>query len=582
MVMTRPQNSVPRLQLLALNELLTDGYKIARRRLNATQPIHRLPPELLASIFSLVPEPLHLEEGFTLRIPLTGCVDTRQLVPVTAVCQYWRDVAIGTPSLWSTLYDKQIPVYPISSGPLDSAVEPMHVHYLHRCEEGPLHIFIEHKISDLTSKVINENSTRVQAIHIDSTGGIPAENPQKLTSILSTPFPNVRSASISNLRVQASVLDLFSGQCLRLQELRLRNVRFLPSQSLPTLTHVSITPPSSSGVDTLQNVLTFLSGSPQLRELQLVNFAFRRVPLTLDGWHGQSVRLDRLQLLDISEPPRWGHRRRNQDLDPFLSEFLPYIAIPETCTIKLGKLGGSELEYVASVIAAQRPMRPPTRLLLCGVRETKGVSICSIVTADPEISQYTCIKIPIGHRTERWSRFTQVLPWSGVADTLASVSTFTAIRELYLHAGAGTAWFSDVDSIFPYLSRLELLIMKVERPATLWSILAELDHDPDYPTEINCPSLAMLSVTCRSWSERGFLLNLAEARSSAGYPLSRLFIDYSRKSFKEMAEYDADGELVRIVTEGEAQQYRYGPVVEKMEPKLSGWADGKTRIEGLV
>lgn len=87
----------------------------------ASVAVQRLPPEILVTIFSLVLQgaalgPSHYWERVA---------DVRQLCSLSAVCRTWKEVAIGTSSLWSTvlvcyapsqddLWYKTFPVLPSS------------------------------------------------------------------------------------------------------------------------------------------------------------------------------------------------------------------------------------------------------------------------------------------------------------------------------------------------------------------------------------------------------------------------------------------------------------------------------------
>ncbi|KAF7312083.1 ABC protein [Mycena indigotica] len=85
------------------------------RRMKAQRvlaPIRRLPPELLAEIFSMTMPPVYIRSGY---IPVGSNLSPWSLMHV---CRHWRAVASSTPSLWEViamLYDKSEnePVYPL-------------------------------------------------------------------------------------------------------------------------------------------------------------------------------------------------------------------------------------------------------------------------------------------------------------------------------------------------------------------------------------------------------------------------------------------------------------------------------------
>ncbi|KAM5543656.1 hypothetical protein V8D89_002907 [Ganoderma adspersum] len=72
--------------LHSLHDAFGHGRTIISGFMNATAPIHHMPPEVLAKIFAFSAE-----------------VNVRNLRKLTQVCRYWRDLAILTPTLWTTI-----------------------------------------------------------------------------------------------------------------------------------------------------------------------------------------------------------------------------------------------------------------------------------------------------------------------------------------------------------------------------------------------------------------------------------------------------------------------------------------------
>ncbi|KAI0315934.1 hypothetical protein OF83DRAFT_1265503 [Amylostereum chailletii] len=71
------------------HKFLTQALLAVRSRLNALTPIHRLPPEILAKIFS------HIGSFHRPSPPRLGWI------AVTHVCRHWRHAALAHPSLWA-------------------------------------------------------------------------------------------------------------------------------------------------------------------------------------------------------------------------------------------------------------------------------------------------------------------------------------------------------------------------------------------------------------------------------------------------------------------------------------------------
>lgn len=72
------------------------------RQLNASRPALLLPTEVLAHIFLQAPP--QLLERFTLHEKIQVGNATRSIrLLISSVCHHWREVALGTPQLWSTI-----------------------------------------------------------------------------------------------------------------------------------------------------------------------------------------------------------------------------------------------------------------------------------------------------------------------------------------------------------------------------------------------------------------------------------------------------------------------------------------------
>ncbi|KAJ7315391.1 hypothetical protein DFH08DRAFT_669902, partial [Mycena albidolilacea] len=64
-------------------------------------PVRRLPPELLAKIFALCRAAPVLPPNFYSK--LLGRLAHQHLLTISQVCARWRDLALGTPTLWDTI-----------------------------------------------------------------------------------------------------------------------------------------------------------------------------------------------------------------------------------------------------------------------------------------------------------------------------------------------------------------------------------------------------------------------------------------------------------------------------------------------
>ena len=77
-------------QVRELHELLRTATERVANLLNEGTQTHRLPPEILATIFDLAVD--HGSEEHT-----------KQIIPLTHVCRYWRTLLLSYPKMWSTL-----------------------------------------------------------------------------------------------------------------------------------------------------------------------------------------------------------------------------------------------------------------------------------------------------------------------------------------------------------------------------------------------------------------------------------------------------------------------------------------------
>ncbi|KAF9810419.1 hypothetical protein IEO21_06956 [Rhodonia placenta] len=90
-------------QLECIENVLLNSLSDVRMSLNAQRPINRLPVEILSKIFRRMLSPFDIRGDFLVWDSLFDFKDTNVLLPLTHVCRRWRDVALDTPTLWTTL-----------------------------------------------------------------------------------------------------------------------------------------------------------------------------------------------------------------------------------------------------------------------------------------------------------------------------------------------------------------------------------------------------------------------------------------------------------------------------------------------
>ncbi|TFK55783.1 hypothetical protein OE88DRAFT_659235 [Heliocybe sulcata] len=238
-------------------------------------PINRLPPELLAAIFSFLV--VDYEESLLLRAT----------IPILLVCRYWRDAALGEPILWRTIYH--------TPPSLTSLL-------LQRSKEAPLRaafVLDNHDVRDSAHRVMEHFNRVVEFSLIGMSDeldeileNLPEEVPfleswnmtKKLNHELpppSTHFYKVRAPRLRRFALRGFTCDWTSSLFSGLTSLGVFNAMRGTKTSPETILHI-------------------LSASPQLTELSLRGVFDES---NIHGISGTSieVKLPRLKRLFLGE-----------------------------------------------------------------------------------------------------------------------------------------------------------------------------------------------------------------------------------------------------------------------------------------
>ncbi|KAF8878025.1 hypothetical protein CPB84DRAFT_1752003 [Gymnopilus junonius] len=160
---------------------------LARTRMvnNATLSINRLPPEILARIFSFLQVPLP-------RTPFPLPKAFNSWFSILEVCRYWRIVALAFPRLWDHVYIRKRFDDPATMSIRHSGRLPLKVFYdlTTSNRESESHDSGEDEPSLLLSKAID----RVQELYLQLSG--EAWDNQYFTTILASPAPKLERLAI--------------------------------------------------------------------------------------------------------------------------------------------------------------------------------------------------------------------------------------------------------------------------------------------------------------------------------------------------------------------------------------------------
>ena len=542
--------------------------------INTYRPINRLPPEVMALIFALVPDDLAATQIGPLwrRFRSHRLVDVRGLCPVTAVCRQWRNLALSTSSLWSCTYDRSRKVS-----------QALHDHYIDRCKGGPLSICIEGRVSDTTLSLLLSSGERVRELYVDGFNCGGSMEIDKLSIVATMPLQNIEQCTLGYVYSAPHTLNLFNGNCPKLRMLRLDTASMFPISPIPSLTHLAVlSPPLLANM--LGCLLMLLDGSPALQELYLNDFAFSQPALSVGDWRGGPVRLDRLERLFLREPLYRTPPPQGPDpVTHYMASILPFLAIPATCIVRMGNMFASGIEpCLRSMTGATRD--PASHLYIHASRQVRKSNVYSVRVANPERRQYTSVDVGVFRREFTHQAVVQQELFQSLQSALAELPLLSRIRELCICSGEGTAWGRRGHhlSIFPSLPYLETLVVELHHPTTARELLASLEAplspDPSSPPVIHCPRLSTI-VLFSSVRDGEYIRWLAKMRAAAGYPLAHLLLDIRRKSATEMSEYNTQGALVRYLPEDEADVYRLARKAAEIAPaSCPTWMDEELSV----
>ncbi|KAF8481686.1 hypothetical protein DFH94DRAFT_404420 [Russula ochroleuca] len=239
----------------AIDDELNSSEEFTRAlksRRNALAPISRLPPEILATIFSLLPPSTWNKEAGHL-----------EWIRVGHVCRLWRETALNHPRLWSYInFTKLTPA---------AAVE-----ILARAKMAPLHVAADFTRWSVAHPLFLESQLEAHishTCHLRISGHLQAAIERLVSSAPTLEFLSLlhKSFIFSSSHVVIPV-NLFNGTIPRLTSLELENCDISwKSLLLKGLQTLKILSPSTEARPKVEDWLGALNEMPQLETLILEN-----------------------------------------------------------------------------------------------------------------------------------------------------------------------------------------------------------------------------------------------------------------------------------------------------------------------
>ena len=310
--------------------------------MNAAAPIHRMPVEVLTKIFALSPRAIiHRgttgSEGSQLAYwPFKAEGDVRDIHKLTEVCRYWRDLAIATPTLWTTIRlgsgeNRSGAGSDDFRGNIHSPRDPSRIGFIvHVDHDRPC----THKILDSMLR----HSPNIRELHVWDMACITKDVSSFWRAFDASALEHCTLWEDSRLRYRDSprppkpnsIPFFFTNDGARLRSLCLSDFTFhvFPPNAFPALTRLLVSASEESRV-TMGDLFKFLAGFPRLEELYIYNI--QRNPFHTSPTSQLPISLPHLQYLYYAYRQ---HRDSGweEGQDP-VEHLLSSTAIPPTCHV---------------------------------------------------------------------------------------------------------------------------------------------------------------------------------------------------------------------------------------------------------
>ncbi|KAL1948031.1 hypothetical protein VTO73DRAFT_12106 [Trametes versicolor] len=558
----------------------SDSTMVSVNNADRSRPaISRLPANVLATIFSLVPGRLQApgRKRFPFYSISTRMRDLRQLAPIMSTCRDWRELALSTPSLWST-------VLWTSDSPGSGGCPLL-------CTSGPLYVYIA-GVTDARAldMFLRTHHHRIQELLWDCSF-CDIKACAVLSKIVSeVPFPVLERCGLLDHTLRGDVRTLpILPASPRLQTLQLDAPSYIPSTSFPDLTQLSIT--SASARSTLGDLIAFLGRNPRLEFLHIVDHTLASsTDVSLEGCRPDRVCLPRLRKFSVKETHaiRLHLRAEGQArISAFQRMLVAHLVIPPSCKIELGVLEVRDLEPITKALFD--PAVRATHLYFEGSHPSRFGDVAGWIirlrnSKDKLDASFSLAHLVRDHMEDprkiaRGAEGAQI----DLRAAFACLPVFSGVR--YLCIRADTLWgLRSPHSFLPAFGRLESLELSIHSPQekahpTVKAILIPLlEVAPG--TRAACSSLTTLVVNHLQPRHDGaatesydkahrqsgdikhssfqkllaYVKGVVRARAGAGHPLARVVVAQNEAAPSDSAsvrigcklEYVAPGPWVEV------------------------------------
>ncbi|KAK0238931.1 hypothetical protein EDD85DRAFT_951146 [Armillaria nabsnona] len=502
---------------------LEKQLQIAAARLrgfrNSLQPIHRLPPELLATIFYGTQQ--HLPSFFPMLND--GTVSKydehhRDWLSLLHVCRRWRGVIASSPFLWASV---------------DTSL--MLEKFLKRSASAPLTLYLGIRKPGVSEKVLDATlrySRRFREFHIAVDGW---EGGTSIYPRLCAADAAPRLASLTIMTEGRDVVGgvlppLFSGQIPSIRQLCLAHFTSWPAGLFANLTHLCLHDQSDVGRMTTSEFLDFIEQSPRLEELNLI----RAGPIRPDASDAPAPPRDRfiplphLRELDLGDWPSV----------TIISRLLSHLVLPKHTNMYFW---GVPFRDTDEDFGKLLPIDNSRLANLHNIKKWYLARQPLVILDTPCISVAGSVQTLYMYGTFTASQIESVLPTYPLRDV-----TDVGVRDSCARSNRLTS--SNWKHIFQRLPHLaSLRILAFGSPSTTRSVLqalrpksdddhvssvkskksgsdvssksSESDADDD---EILCPSLITLGIEHDATLPAYFVSTIAEARAKRSCPIKTL------------------------------------------------------------